>query len=49
MENKKEATAQEIIDFVNKQTLDESKRCRILLGEVLLRLEQVERKLNSKE
>lgn len=49
MEDKQKPSAQEIIDSVNKQTLDESKRCRILLGEVLLRLEQVERKLDPKK
>jgi len=33
--------AQAFIDFVNLSTADEAKRCRILLAEVLLKLEKL--------
>jgi len=36
-----EMPAQEFIDFVNFNTADEAKRCRILLAEVLLKLEKL--------
>ena len=34
--------AQKFIDHVNMTTLDEAERCRILLAEVLLRLEKLQ-------
>jgi len=36
-----EMPAQEFIDFVNFNTTDEAKRCRILLAEVLIKLEKL--------
>jgi len=36
--------AQAFIDFVNLSTADEAKRCRILLAEVLLKLEKLTKK-----
>ena len=36
-----EMPVQEFIDFVNFNTTDEAKRCRILLAEVLIKLEKL--------
>jgi len=40
--------ASNFIDYVNMYSTDETKRCRILLAEVLLRLENIEKKLKEK-
>ncbi len=37
-----EMSASDFIDYINMKTMDESKRCRILLAEVLYRLEKLE-------
>ncbi len=37
-----EMSASDFIDYINLKTMDESKRCRILLAEVLYRLEKLE-------
>lgn len=36
------------IDWINLTTRDETKRCRLLLTEVLLRLEQVQKEVERK-
>jgi hypothetical protein len=40
--------AKTFIDQVNLMTMDEATRSRILLAEVLLRLEKIEKKLDGK-
>lgn len=42
-------SAKDFIDYINKTFIAEDKRVRILLAEVLLRLERMEQRLDSLE
>lgn len=42
-------SAKDFIDYINKSFMSEDTRSRILLAEVLLRLERMEKKLDSLE